>query len=100
MWPEKVLRQFQASSDLHGPYNKLLNHCFPPDTDFAVVPPQHLRDPAEFTIVCFEICFGVLIVELKDRSRRGPTYSYLYTRRGRRLNPEEDHRSRRKLSSG
>lgn len=77
MWPEKVLRQFQAvpancnESDFHGPYNKLLYHCFPPNTDFTVVP-QYLksasRDSADF-IVCFEIHLEnkpVLIVELKD----------------------------------
>ncbi|KAH9037109.1 hypothetical protein EDB85DRAFT_657059 [Lactarius pseudohatsudake] len=77
MWPEKVLRQFQAvpvnpkESDFYGPYNKLLNYYFPPDTDFTVVP-QYLkaasRDAADF-IVSFEIRLEnkpVLIVELKD----------------------------------
>lgn len=77
MWPEKVLRQFQAvpancrESDFYGPYNKLLNHYFPPNTDFTVVP-QYLkaasRDSADF-IACFEIRLEnkpVLIVELGD----------------------------------
>ncbi|KAI9442676.1 hypothetical protein H4582DRAFT_1303276 [Lactarius indigo] len=77
MWPEKVLRQFQAvpvnckESDFHGPYNKLLNYCFPPDTDFTVVP-HYLRatsrDAAGF-VVSFEIHLDnkpILIVELGD----------------------------------
>ncbi|KAI0253811.1 hypothetical protein BJV78DRAFT_1189440 [Lactifluus subvellereus] len=57
-WPEKVLRQFQqvpvnpAEVEFHGPYNKLLNVLFPPDTDFTVVP-QYLpgsRESADFVI--------------------------------------------------
>lgn len=79
MWPEKIVRQFQAvppspkQSDFHGPYNKLLNTFFPPDSDFTVVP-QYLkplyRDSADF-IFCFEIYLKnlpVFIVELKDPS--------------------------------
>jgi hypothetical protein len=79
MWPDKIVRQFQAvppnpkESDFHGPYNKLLYTFFPPDSDFTVVP-QYLRassrDAADF-IVCFEIYLKnrpVLIIELKDPS--------------------------------
>jgi len=79
MWPDKIVRQFQAvplnpkESDFHGPYNKLLYTFFPPDSDFTVVP-QYLRpssrDSADF-IVCFEIYLKnlpVFIVELKDPS--------------------------------
>jgi hypothetical protein len=77
MWPQTVLRQFQTipanckESDFHGPYNKLLNYYFPPDSDFTVVPlylQAASRDSADF-IVCFEIRLEnkpVLIVELKD----------------------------------
>jgi hypothetical protein len=79
MWPEKIVRQFQAvpsnpkQCDFHGPYNKLLYTFFPPDSDFTVVP-QYLqpsfRDAADL-IVCFEVHLKnlpVLIVELKDPS--------------------------------
>ena len=75
MWPPKVLRQFAtvppnpSESDFHGPYNKLLNTLFPPDTDFVVVP-QYMpdsRNAADF-IVMFEVYFEnrpVFILELK-----------------------------------
>ncbi|KAH8997721.1 hypothetical protein EDB86DRAFT_2803532, partial [Lactarius hatsudake] len=66
-------------SDFHGPYNKLLNYYFPPDTDFTVVPlvvPQYLKAASGYGyvanfIVSFEIRLEnkpVLIVQLK-----GPT---------------------------
>jgi hypothetical protein len=52
MWPEKVLRQFRTAlanskeSDFHGPYNKVLNYYFHPDTGFTVVP-QYLKATVE-----------------------------------------------------
>ncbi|EMD38600.1 hypothetical protein CERSUDRAFT_49068 [Gelatoporia subvermispora B] len=75
-WPDKVLRQFQAvppnplQSDFHGPYNKLLNTLFPPDTDFTVVP-QYLQPVSSRVsdfIVSFEVFLQnrpVFILELK-----------------------------------
>jgi hypothetical protein len=98
MWPEKVLRQFQAvpascrESDFYGPYNKLLNYYFAPDTDFTVVP-QYLkaasRDSADF-IFCFEIRLEnkpVFIVELKDPA----AIQHISTR------AEADDQSRRRI---
>jgi len=80
MWPDKVLRRFQAvppnpkECDFHGPYNKLLHAFFPPDSDFIVIP-RYLQpssgDPADFKVFSFEIQFGnqpVLILELNDPS--------------------------------
>lgn len=62
-WPDKVIRQFQTippnpiENAFHGPYNKLLNTLFLPDSDFTVVP-QYLK-PASLKqadyIVTFEI---------------------------------------------
>ncbi|TFK23228.1 hypothetical protein FA15DRAFT_695227 [Coprinopsis marcescibilis] len=43
-WPNKIARQFQiipeqaSEQELHGPFNKLLNHLFPPDSEYTVVP--------------------------------------------------------------
>lgn len=78
-WPEKVLRQFEASpptpieNEFHGAYNKLLNTLFPPDTDFTVVP-QYLEHNslkgADF-IVMFEVIFHnkpVFVLQLKKPS--------------------------------
>ena len=76
MWPEKVLRQFQAIPpnpqewEFHGPYNKLLYTLFPADSDFTVVP-QYLkpssRDSVDF-IVSFEVLlqnYPVFVLELR-----------------------------------
>ncbi|KAJ7572290.1 hypothetical protein C8J56DRAFT_990648, partial [Mycena floridula] len=48
MWPQPILRQFanippsvlqsDGPADYNGPYNKLLNMLFPPESDFVVVP--------------------------------------------------------------
>ncbi|KAF9514296.1 hypothetical protein BS47DRAFT_1453681, partial [Hydnum rufescens UP504] len=74
--PEKVIHQFQTipprstESDFHGPYNKLLNTLFPPDTDFTVMS-QYLQPAfntwADYT-VSFEVFLEnkpVLILQLK-----------------------------------
>ncbi|KAI9566198.1 hypothetical protein HD554DRAFT_2194495 [Boletus coccyginus] len=75
-WPAEVVRQFQTSSpnadegDFLGPYNKVLNILFPPDTDFTIVP-QYLKP--DFVglsgyIFSFEIFFKnwpVFILQLK-----------------------------------
>lgn len=76
MWPEKVIRQFStvpqnpSESDYCGPYNKLLNTLFPPDTDFVVIP-QHIPDSknAADYIFMYEIRHEnrpVLVIELKS----------------------------------
>lgn len=87
MWHEKVVRDFKGviphphKSDFIGPYNKLFNTLFPPDSDFTVVP-QYLKpsqDSADFT-VGFEIQWNyapVLILELKDPL----DFIYISTRR-------------------
>jgi len=78
MWPDKITRQFNAippnpsESDYQGPYNKLLNTLFPPDSDFVVVPQYLLdsRNSADF-VVMFEILLvnkPVLFLELKPPS--------------------------------
>ncbi|KAH6889079.1 hypothetical protein BKA70DRAFT_886288 [Coprinopsis sp. MPI-PUGE-AT-0042] len=48
-WPIRIARQFQivpengSESDLCGPYNKLLNHLFPPESEFTVIPRSHIQ---------------------------------------------------------
>ena len=75
-WPEKVLRQFQAipanpaERELQGPYNKLLNTIFPPDSDFTVVPQylEHNSPKKSDFVVTFEVSIDnkpVFILELK-----------------------------------
>ncbi|KAI9566199.1 hypothetical protein HD554DRAFT_2221544 [Boletus coccyginus] len=64
-WPAEVVRQFQTvspnadESDFLGPYNKLLNTLFPPDSDFTVAPQFLKSDPADPSdyISSFEIFF-------------------------------------------
>lgn len=78
MCPAKVLRQFQTippnptEIEFQGPYNKLLNILFPPDSDFVVVP-RYLsdsRNAADF-MVMFEVLLvdrPVMILQLKPPS--------------------------------
>ena len=75
-WPPRVLSQFAKAPNaplepaFHGPYNKLLCHLFPVDTEFTVVP-QYLpgsRESGDFTIM-FEVLFEdkpVFVLELKQ----------------------------------
>ena len=65
---EKV-PQNPSEADFHGPYNKLLNTLFPPDTSFTVVPQSwpKSRESADF-IVTFEVMLEdkiVFILQLK-----------------------------------
>jgi hypothetical protein len=76
MWPNKVIRQFQIvpanplESDFNGPYNKLLNTLFPPDSDYTVIP-QYLKPNSVQSwdwIMTFEVFLvnkPILILELK-----------------------------------
>jgi len=76
MWPANVLIQFQivppnpVEADFHGPYNKLLNTLFPPQSEFTVVPqylPHSDRGAADY-IVLYEIQLRnmpVFVLELK-----------------------------------
>lgn len=76
-WPDKILRQFQTvppnprEKEFHGPYNKLLNTLFPPDSDFTVIP-QYLEPASSKSsdfIVAFEVSHHnkpVFILELKS----------------------------------
>jgi len=77
-WPRQVVRQFEkvppnpSEADFHGPYNKLLNTVFPPESEFTVVP-QYMpssRESADFLVV-FEVILEdkpVLILELRSPS--------------------------------
>jgi hypothetical protein len=78
MWPDPVLREFQMvpanplGSEFHGPYNKLLNVLFPPESEYAVAPrkfkPGTIRSPRR--VLTFDITFRVdklvLILQLKN----------------------------------
>jgi hypothetical protein len=75
-WPEQVLRCFQqilvnpTEDELWGPYNKLLNVLFPPDSEYTVIP-QFLSTPRESStdfVVIYEVWFNeipVFLLEIK-----------------------------------
>ncbi|KAF9503564.1 hypothetical protein BS47DRAFT_789130 [Hydnum rufescens UP504] len=79
-WPSKITRAFatvEGGTDIfvhenryYGPYNKLLNTLFPPDSDFIVSPnyiPANIDNDTNF-ILSFEITLRhctVLILEVK-----------------------------------
>ncbi|KAI9566177.1 hypothetical protein HD554DRAFT_2174636 [Boletus coccyginus] len=76
-WPADVVRQLKNISPhadenaLLGPYNKLLNTLFPPDTDFAIVP-QYLKPDLVnssrygFSFEIFFKSWPVFVLELKQ----------------------------------
>ncbi|KAF7972898.1 hypothetical protein HWV62_16616 [Athelia sp. TMB] len=77
LWPEIIMRSFSISSatpekPFYGPWNRLLNTMFPPDTSFEIVP-QYLppfmnsRDAADFVLLLLVYVESspVLIVEVK-----------------------------------
>ncbi|KAL6308958.1 hypothetical protein BKA93DRAFT_724946 [Sparassis latifolia] len=76
-WPNRVLAQFalvppnSRENEYYGPYNKLLNYLFPPDSPYTVVP-QYLQ-PASAKgieyVVLFEIVVEnrpIFILEVKE----------------------------------
>lgn len=75
-WPEQVLRCFQqvpinpTEDELWGPYNKLLNILFPPNSEYTVIP-QYLSTPWESStnfVVIYEVWFNeipVFMLEIK-----------------------------------
>lgn len=79
-WPEIIMRSFSIASSanttlekpFYGPWNRLLNTIFPPNTIFEVVPkffpPTTGQDAVDY-VVLFLICIEsspVFIVEVKN----------------------------------
>ncbi|KAJ7776984.1 hypothetical protein DFH07DRAFT_1056609 [Mycena maculata] len=72
-WPQAIMYPFESLPDgaqdteFYGPYNKLLYHLFPADTNFVVSPgvyPPRNTDPAvEFTV--FYNHMPVLLLQIK-----------------------------------
>jgi hypothetical protein len=77
MWPTRIHDRFTRvppnpqEADFHGPYNKLLNHVFPPDSDYTVIPrykKTHSRGSLDYIVCYYEVVRGdgpVFVLELK-----------------------------------
>jgi hypothetical protein len=72
MWPSVLIRKFEtipanSVAESQGPYNKLLNILFPPDSKYIIIP-RFPKPRSSDRIVNFEVFFldkPVLILELK-----------------------------------
>jgi hypothetical protein len=58
MWPEKIIDLFSAvdwesndESELYGPYNALLDFCFPWEEGWNIVPQPKKRETIDFTTI-------------------------------------------------
>jgi hypothetical protein len=78
MWPDQIHDRFTRippnpqEADFHGPYNKLLNYVFPPDSNYTVVPQYKKiasRESMDYVVCYYEVIWGdnpVFVLELKS----------------------------------